>query len=299
MKDEVQFSLAEFMERFSTEEECERELYRQKWQNGFACPKCGHNEHFITRTRRLPLYGCKACRHQTTVTVGTVMEKSTTPLCKWFIAIYMMSNDKRGVSAKQLQRDLKVAYQTAWSMSHKIKEAIKQGESGMLGGIVQLDEIYVGGGKKGGKRGRGTKKTKVIIAVSQDKDGKPQRAKCQAVPNLRRKTVNKFVDQNIAHGTKIRTDKYKIYEKLPDGYLHDAMQSTLESEHLRWLHVIASNLKSFIQGTFHGLDSIHLQRYLDEFTWRFGRRYSRGNQFFSLLRTCASTNVTTYSELTG
>jgi len=299
MKNEVKFSLVEFMDRFSTEEKCERELYRLKWQNGFVCPKCGHGEHFITKSRRLPLYGCKKCRHQTTVTVGTVMEKSRTPLVKWFIAIYKMSNDKRGVSAKQLQRDLMVAYQTAWSMSHKIKEAIKSRKSSMLGGIVQLDEIYVGGSKKGGKRGRGTQKSKVIIAVCVDDAGKPQRAKCQVVKNLRRKTVHGFLGENIAPGTKIRTDKYKIYEKLPDGYQHDSKISQPESEHLRWLHIITSNLKAFIQGTFHGLDSIHLQRYLEEFCWRFSRRYSRGNQFFSLLKTCVNSPAVTYAELTG
>jgi hypothetical protein len=226
------------------------------------------------------------------------MERSPTPLVKWFLAIFLMVTDKRGVSAKQLQRDLHVAYQTAWSISHKIKEAIRQGDTGLLSGIVQLDEIFIGGRKKGGNRGRGTKKAKVLVALSTDKDGKPQRARFQHVPNLRRKTINRFVELNISRGSTIRTDKLLTYQ-LPDGYGHDPQLSDPSADHLRWLHVIASNLKAFIQGTFHGLDPLHLQRYLDEFSYRFDHRYSRGKQFFSLLRLCSRSRAVPYGDLIG
>ena len=298
MKNEVQFSLAEMMERFATEEACEKELYRQKWRNGFVCPRCGHGKHYTTYNRRLPLYKCASCRHQTTSTVGTVMQKSTTPLRKWFLAIFMLACDKRGVSAKQLQRELKVAYQTAWSISHKIKDAINAMDTDRLGGIVQLDDIYIGGKKSGGKRGRGTKKEKVLIAVSVDEKGKPMQVRLRQVPNLRRKTITRFVETHIHKGSTARTDKFRTY-RLPEGYYHESEQSDPTTERLRWLHVITSNLKAYIQGTFHGLDPLHLQRYLDEYAYRFDRRYQRGNQFFSLLSLCATSPVATYGELVG
>lgn len=300
MRDEVQFSLTDFMEKYSNEEACERQLYAAKWPNGFVCHKCGATESWtIHANRRLPIYKCSSCHHQTTVTVGTVMEKSKLPLQKWFLAIYMMSNDKRGVSAKQLQRELRVAYQTAWSMSHKIREAMRQSAEAQLGGIVQLDEIYVGGKKKGGKRGRGTQKSKVITAVSLDSDGRPKATRMQVVPNLRRKTIQRFIAQNIRAGSTLRTDSFRVYAQVAEGYTQEKEIGNPDSEHLKWLHVIVSNLKAYIHGTYHGLDTKHLQRYLDDFCYRFENRYGRGKQFFTLLRDCTLTKVVTFGELIG
>ena len=134
--------LTEFFEKFSTEEACREYLYAKRWADGFVCPKCGVKEEPFQITSRHK-YQCKHCNHQTSVTAGTVMDKSRTPLTKWFLAIYLMSADKRGCSALRLKKELKIAYDTAWTMSHKIRNAMKKRDEGyQLSGYVEMDEVF-------------------------------------------------------------------------------------------------------------------------------------------------------------
>lgn len=130
----------QFQQKFHSEEACYQHLYQMKWPDGFRCPKCGHNRAYEINTRKLPLYECAQCKHQTTVTVGTIFEKTRTDLRIWFWAIFLIAHDKRGVSATFLAKELGVSYQTAWTMNHKIRKAM--GERDMaytLAGIVELD----------------------------------------------------------------------------------------------------------------------------------------------------------------
>ena len=151
MAEQESMTMVEFMERFNTEEKCREYLYKIRWPEGFVCPHCGEKaEPFRIKSRnRLQ---CRHCMKQTSVTVGTIMEKSRTPLVKWFLAIYMMSQDKRGCSAKKLQRDLGIAYDTAWTMSHKIRHAMGERDNlYMLSGTVEVDDAFFGGTHAGGQ----------------------------------------------------------------------------------------------------------------------------------------------------
>ncbi|MDF0727637.1 IS1595 family transposase [Cytobacillus sp. S13-E01] len=130
-------SLISFQKQFSTEEACHDYLFSLKWSNGFCCEKRGHDAYFETKTRKHKLYECKKCRYQATVTVGTVMEKTRTDLIKWFLAIYMIAHDKRGVSATRLSVELEVTYKTAWLMLHKVRQAMRKRDANYtLAGIV-------------------------------------------------------------------------------------------------------------------------------------------------------------------
>jgi transposase-like protein len=301
MAQQPKLSKIEFIQRFSTEEACERQLFKMKWPDGYRCEKCGCTHFFTTTTRTLPLYQCKKCRYQATVTVNTVLEKTRTPLTKWFIAIYGIATDKRGYSAVQLSKDIEVSYPTAWLMMHEIRQAmINRDEPYQLAGIVELDESYFGGGDGGGKRGRGTDKAKVLIGVSVDDKGGPMFAKMELTDNLKGKTILGFAQRLVAPGSKITSDAYKSYNALADKYEHEPVKfdPINEPEHLKWLHVLVSNAKAFILGTFHGLDEKHMQRYLDEFCYRFNRRKFEGQGFFRLLNSCVSCPTITYSELT-
>ena len=158
-------TIQDFQKQFGTEEACRKYLYRKRWPNGFVCPKCGHTEHFNIKARNK--FQCKACNHQTTVLAGTIFEKTRTPLTKWFLAIYLVSEDKRGLSALSLKARIGVAYQTAWTMLHKIRFAMGERDKGyLLGGIVEMDEGFFGATAEGSKRGRGTEKTAVVVSVS-------------------------------------------------------------------------------------------------------------------------------------
>jgi transposase-like protein len=298
--------MLEFMDKYGTEEQCHQQMFNCRWPKGFECPKCKHTDYFNIESRNL--YQCKSCNHQASVTAGTIMDKTRTPLKKWFLAIYLMSDDKRGISALALKGKISVAYQTAWTMCHKIRHAMgERDENYTLSGIAELDEAFFGAPAEGGKRGRGTDKTAVFVSVSLSKDGKPGFAKMKVVEtdeneSVDGETAKKFAEKSIDKNTEIRTDGLNIYNSLSEnGYSHTRMNydPKKEPEHLHWIHIIVSNAKAFINGTFHGLDSIHLQRYLNEFCYRFNRRWMVSGVFSRLVKACVVSSKITYHELIG
>ena len=298
-------TLVEFNEKYGTEAQCAQHLYDTRWPEGFVCPRCFHNEHFDVKSREL--YQCKSCKYQASVTAGTIMDKTRTPLKKWFLAFYLMSQDKRGISALSLKGKIGVSYNTAWTMCQKIRHVMgERDKSYQLGGTVELDEAFFGAPTEGGKRGRGTDKTVVFVSISLTEEGKPQYAKMKVVKPEANEAVDseivkKFADESIAKGSNIRTDGLNIYNKLPEnGYNHEPKEydPINQPEHLHWTHIIISNVKALIQGTFHGLESLHLQRYLNEFCYRFNRRWLK-SVFTNLVSACALSNKITYHELIG
>jgi len=288
----------DIQKRFDTEEACREYLIQLRWPEGFMCPMCGCREYYQISTRHK--YECKNCRYQASVTAGTVMDRSHLSLRRWIWAIYLVSRDKRGYSAMQLSRVLSLPYNTAWFLLHRIRHAMAERDSNyMLTGIVELDDTYLGKPKKGGKRGRGTTKTKVVVAVSKDEDGKPKYAKMQVVPNLKGKTIGKFAKGYIKEGSVVQTDAYRSYRKpLTEKYLHEYQVFDAESDMLKWLHTIIGNAKAFVSGTFHGLGRKHLQSYLDEYCYRFNRRYLEGHIFSRLLLAVTHSSTLRFAELT-
>ena len=303
MATQEMMSLIQFVSQFSSERTCESHLFLMKWPQGYRCLKCEHDHHYEIKTRRLILYECKACGYQTTVTVGTVMEKSRTLLNKWFLAIFLAAHDKRGVSATLIAREVEVSYKTAWLMLHKIREAMANREAEyQLAGIVEMDESYFGAPTEGGKRGRGTEKAKVIVGLSLNKKGHPLFVKMQVVADLKAPTLLDFAKEHIELGTIIHSDGYSSYNTLTaPNYIHRPLTFDLKKnpDHLKWLHTIISNAKSFIAGTYHGLDNKHLPAYLNEFSYRFNRRKFKGELFNRLLHCCCLSRPITYSELTA
>lgn len=298
MAQQEKMTLTEFIKTFSTEEACREHLYQIKWKDGFVCPKCAEKgEPFNIKSHNR--YQCKACNHQTTVTAGTIMDKTRTPLKKWFLAIYLMSQDKRGCSALKLKRELGIAYDTAWVMSHKIRKAMGQREQAyFLSGEVEVDEAFFGSAHVGGKRGRGTDKNAVMIAVSHDEKGKPQYLKAKLVEAVNAKTIETFANEHIEKGSLIKSDAFRAYQKFNSPeyrHLLEKFSTNTESEHLKWVHVVIGNLKTFVLGTYHGLARKHLQAYLDEFVFRFNRRMWHDQLFNRMCLACAcSTKLTRY-----
>jgi transposase-like protein/ribosomal protein L37AE/L43A len=293
-------NLLEFMKRFQTEEQCREFLFKLRWPEGFICPKCANTAYYDIKSRRL--YHCSRCGHQVSVTANTIFHKSHTPLNKWFVAVFMMADDKRGVSAAKLARNINVSQPTAWLMLHKIRKAMADRDAGyILSKIVEIDDAYFGAPDEGGKRGRGTDKTPGVIALEIDEQGRPLYVKLNVVDNLQGDTLLETACKVIKPGSEVRTDGFKAYNKLSEhDYKVCAKKFDPESDsgHLLWLHKTVSNLKAFIAGTFHGLDKKHLQRYFDEFAYRFNRRRFQDQLFPRLLTACSLTSTVTYKELT-
>jgi len=300
MVQQASMTLMEFTENFGTEEQCRDHLYQMRWPEGFVCPKCGaKDEPYNIKSHNR--FQCKHCTHQATVTAGTVMEKSRTPLTKWFLAIYLMGHDKRGCSALKLKRELGIAYDTAWTMSHKIRKAMKDRDADyLLSGTVDVDDSFFGAARVGSSRGRGTDKTAVVFGVSFDRKGRPEYLKAKVVEAVDGDVITAFAEENIQPGSRLRSDGFSSYRKLgKSGFAHEpqAFDYKENPEHLKWLHVVVSNAKSFILGTYHGLDKKHLQAYLDEFAFRFSLRFWHDQLLNRILCSCANSAAFTRYDL--
>jgi len=273
-------SFLSFQRRFSTEEKCRRYLFTRRWSNGFVCPKCKGTTFSLISTRGL--YQCSQCRQQTSLRVGTIFEKSRTPLRKWFWAVYLLSQHKNGMSALSLSQFLNIAYWTALSMTHKIRSAMAERDAQyQLKHLVEIDDAYFGGQGAPGKRGRGAdKKTTVIVAVQLSANEKPQYASMTAVENMSKKQVTKTIKKQVVNASTIRTDGYSSYKPLvKQGYEHRPVvvsDSADSSNLLKWVHIMISNAKAVYRGTHHSVSDKHLQKYLSEFCYRFNRRFETG-----------------------
>lgn len=262
--------LGTFMKQFATEKQCREYLASVRWKSGFVCPKCGgHHAYVLTNG----LYQCAECHHQTSVMAGTLLHKSHVPLTKWFLAFYFVCQDKRGISAVQLSFRIGVTYKTAWRMLDLIRTAMGQRDKKYkLEGTVELDDTYFGGPTKGKKRGRGTEKSKVFVALSLDEHGDPRYLKMRVTKDLRQSSVKSFAKDVIDAKSTIQSDGYRSYIPALEGYTHEHRPYDPQAGMLHWLHILVSNAKAYILGTYHGLPGENLQSYLDEFCYRFNRR---------------------------
>ena len=270
MAKKKRYPLGTFMKEFSTKAKCREYLADLRWPDGFACPKCGCRHACVLSNGR---YQCSKCRHQTSVTAGTALHRTHMPLTRWFLAFYFVSQDKRSVSAVALMSILGTTYKTAWYMLMRIRFAMSQRDKTyQLNGTIEFDDTYFGGPTVGKKRGRGTEKAKVFVAVSLDEQGNPCYAKMHVTQNIKQASVKKFAQAAFAQGSTIHSDGYRSYIPALEGYTHIHKPFDPNSGLLHWLHIIISNAKAFLLGTYHGLPKKYLQAYLDEYCFRFSRR---------------------------
>lgn len=301
MTNKKTYNLIEYMNAYGTEEQCEEALFHLKWKQGFHCPKCDGNHYTTVSTRRHHLYQCSQCGHQTTVTVGTIMENSKLSLVKWFLALFFMAQNKNSISSVALAKDLGITQASAWLMLRKIRSAMgSRDELYMLGGTVEMDEGFFGGKKAGGKRGRGADKAKVAVALEISDEGYPIFLKMEVIPDCKGTTLNDFANENITKGTTIYCDTYSSYGALKQDYNleQEVYAKTNNTEFLKWLHVMISNVKGMLLGTFHGITEKHLQDYLNEFCYRFNRRHNPKPVLDHLLECCVWASYKKAAELT-
>ena len=253
-------SIQDFTRKYATEGDCHTYLAKTRWPEGFICPKCGCQRHCQLSSG---LYQCNECHHQTSVTAGTFMHRSRLPLKTWFLALYFVTQDKRGIPATQLASTIGVNYKTAWLMLKRIRAAMGNRDGRhMLSGVVEFDDCYIGGPTVGKKRGRGTEKAKVFVALSL-KDGRPEYLKMGVTENISKESVKAFAEKSIQHGSTIKSDACRSYIPALTDYDHQYEKFDPKAENLQWLHTIISNAKAFILGTYHGLPKKNLQDYLN------------------------------------
>ena len=264
-------------------------LEAQVWPHGRVCPHCGViGDHYALHgvSNRPGLYKCFACREPFTVTVGTVFERSKIGLHLWLQTVYLMSASKKGISAKQLERMLGVTYKTAWFMAHRIREAMKTTPDGLLGsggGTVEADETYWGNNKRS-KIGRlyadlrgGAAKEKIFSLVQ--REGKVRTFHVQMV---NAKTLKEVMDKHIAKEANLMTDEARVYMAIGKRYAshgttnHSAGQYVNGNMHSNTVEGYFSIFKRGLIGTFHHVGEQHLQRYCNEFDFRYNSRTALG-----------------------
>jgi transposase-like protein len=284
---------------FSTEDACRQYLFGLRWPDGFICPRCaGKTAWQATRGRLV----CGDCRHQASVTAGTVFQDSHLPMTTWFRAMWYVTSQKNGVSALGIQRVLGLgSYKTAWALLHKLRRAMVRPGRDHLRGTVEVDETYWGG-KEEGAIGRLTE-DKAIIAVAAEKDGKGiGRIRLRHIPDVTRTSLHGFIAETVEPGSTVQTDGLHAYLGL-DGYVHDrqVQRRQAECDHLLpRVHRVVSLLKRWLLGTHQGaIGHEHLGYYLDEFTFRFNRRTSasRGKLFYRLAQQAAQVSPAPFDSL--
>jgi predicted RNA-binding Zn-ribbon protein involved in translation (DUF1610 family) len=289
-------SLGEFMRRYATEEACEQELEAQRWPQGFACPSCGSREYSNFRRGRLLYYQCCNCRHQASLIAGTVMASSKLGLRLWFQAAYVLSQAKNNVSALELMRHLGVCYQTAWSLKHKLMEAMWVRErSRTLSGTVQIDEAFLGGEASGpGSRGR-KGKVALLAAVSAAPDGKAAKV-CLSKQPATGEDVVVFCLNTLEPGSLVVSDGAPSFNYVKWNQLAEHQpivtgggKQACEIPQLKAVNTVLGNLKTAITGTYHAFNfAKYADRYLAEFQYRFNRRFNLGVLMQSLIRAAAA-----------
>jgi transposase-like protein len=280
------FTVSEFFKLFPDDSSCLDHLMATRYGESLDCQKCGKQGKF-SRIKKIPAYQCSWCGHHIHPMAGTPFESSSTPLQKWFYAMYLFTTSRHGVPAKELQRQLGVTYKTAWRMGHEIRKYMAKvdGDSD-LSGHVEVDETYIGG--KGRVPGQPTKDSKKAIVLGMVQRGGD--VMTHVVERAARDVVIPLVRKSVARNSRISTDEARMYKNLPKlGYIHRSVKHNIEQwvdgdTHTNTIDNFWSRLKNSIRGTHIHVSKKHLPKYLGEFEYRYNMRANPSLMFDRLLQ---------------
>lgn len=305
MAEDYPRSLLEFEDRFATDQACRDYLTQVRWPHGFVCPRCGVGTAWTATRGRLV---CGGCRHQTSVTAGTIFHDTRKPLRLWFQAMWYVTSQKNGTSAIGLQRVLGLgSYLTAWTWLHKLRRAMVRPGRDRLSGRVEVDETYVGGEEPEAHARQILGKCLVAIAAQEDGRG-IGRIRMARIPDASAVSLQQFIRGAIEPGSVVHTDGWEGYRSLGEnGYRHKVtilrgQGKDAAIELLPRVHRVAGLLKRWLLGTHQGsVSGNHLDYYLDEFTFRFNRRKSRsrGKLFYRLVEQALNVEPSPYHSMVG
>lgn len=278
------YTVKDFRKQFPTDDACLEWLKNHLYPNGIHCETCQKvTPHYKVASRRS--YSCQFCGHHVHPTAGTIYHKSTTPLTDWFYAVYLMASTRCGIAAKQLERELGVTYKTAWRMFNKIRSMLTEGDE-KLSGIVEVDETYIGGKSRLGKRGRASE-TKTIVAGAVRRQGS---VITKIIPDNKMKTLIPFVQETVSKDAIVITDENPAYRLLYASVErhvkvnHSKKKWTNGDAHTNTIEGFWSLAKGGLRGVYRGrVRPQHLQSYMDEYAFRYNRRFDQTPMFLSFL----------------
>ena len=270
-------SLVQAIKQFGDDAKAEAWFVARRWPNGIRCPKCDSDAISPRKTKRLtPEYHCKGCGKNFTVKTDTIMHDSKLPLSKWALAFYLYSTHLKGVSSMKLHRDLDITQKAAWHLAHRIREMWND-ETAKMAGPVEVDETYMGGknaNKHASKKIQNANGTIGKTAVVGLKDRKTNKVSAQVVEHTNQETLQGFVHERIAPGTKVYTDEHGGYIGLEnhESVKHSVSEYVNGQAHTQGIERFWSMLKRGYHGTYHHMSEKHLDRYVQEFSGRHNAR---------------------------
>jgi transposase-like protein len=295
-------SEAEFQAAYGSEEQCRAVVEKLRWPEGFVCPLCGGQEGKWLSTR--PKIQCRACRHQVSLTAGTIFHATKLPLTSWFLAMWLIASAKNGISSVELGRRLGVKQTNAWSLKQKIMQVMAEREGRKrLDGRVEMDDAYLGG-QRPGKRGRGAAgKQPFVAAVSTNDERRPRKIKLLPVKGFRKKEIKKLLAQHLASTSRLVTDGLNCWTVIDEaGLEHRAIVTGSGKQAARWspfkwVNTTLGNIKAAITGTYRQITPAHAGRYLASFAWRYNRRFELASLIPRLVHSAVRTGPMPYRVL--
>jgi transposase-like protein len=283
---------------FDTDAECREALEDLRWPKGVLCLRCDSDKISRISTRRQ--YDCDSCRYRFSVTTGTVFHDSHLPLQKWFLAVLLMFEAKKGISANQMKRTLGVAFKTAWYLCHRIREAMKDANTEPLTGTIEVDETYVGGKRpRYGNGGYRANKAMVVAALQRGGD-----IRIRSDKRADKKTLHAFINECAPNPQRIMTDEWQAYRGIADADTthetveHGAKEYVRGDVHTNSVEGAFGLFKRSIVGSFHQISHKHLDRYLDEFEFRYNNR-KNAYLFRDTLTRLVTAKALPYEKLTA
>ncbi|MFI5259122.1 MAG: IS1595 family transposase [Candidatus Limnocylindrales bacterium] len=266
--------LVALIEDFGSEDKCRTYLEELRWPDGVRCPRCDSDK--ISRIVKRHQFDCDVCRYQFSVTAGTIFNDSHLPLWKWFLAVYVMGESKKGISANQLKRMLRVSYKTAWYLCHRIRESMRDDAAPYLMGIVEADETYIGGKHPGQRGGRSLAFNKTAVLGAVERGGE---VRFRVTDRVNGKAIRSFLEAVVGDEAEaIYTDQFQSYRGIEDENTrhetvnHAAKQWVQGDVHTNTIEGVWSLFKRGLIGSYHHVSVDHLPAYLDEMAFRYNNR---------------------------
>jgi len=281
-KNKIQFqkgmSIPEFMAQYGTENKCRHELFQHRWPDGFICPKCGNK--FYCEIKKRKVFQCNRCHSQISITAGTIFHSSNLPLTKWFLAMYMITQSKNGISALELSCQIGASYNATWRLKHKLMQVmLERGSEKKIGGRIEIDDSYLGGKRKSGKRGRGAKGKTPFVAAIETHYGQPIRMKLSRINGFKLIEIDRWGKHHLHPHCKVVSDGLACFNAVEkaqcshEPHVVGSGKKAVEHPSFKWVNTILGNVKNSLRGTYHAFEKKHIPRYLAEFQYRFNRRF--------------------------
>ena len=295
-------SEAQFREAYGTEEQCRAVVEKLRWPGGFACPLCGGAEGKWLRTR--PKIQCRACRHQVSLTAGTVFHATKLPLTSWFLAMWLIATAKNGISSVELGRRLGIKQTNAWALKQKVMAVMAGRENAeRLDGRIEMDDAYLGGHRPG-RRGRGAAgKQPFVAAVSTSDERRPREIKLLPVEGFRKREVKRLIAEHLAPAGRVVTDGLSCWTAAAEAGLEHRAMATGSGRRaagwspFKWVNTTLGNVKAAITGTYRQISPKHAGRYLGSFAWRYNRRFQLDSLVPRLVHSAIRTAPLPYATL--